>query len=644
MLSKLINYWFPNKTLNEFWFDKSKDTEIYELFYDLLSKTLFPEDLSIIDNNELLGYIILFDQISRNISRITTIDMNIYNKYSINITNYILSTNKDITYPLNKRIFILLPLRHSRITENLNIVIHKLNEYKSIEIFDQINQKIFNKFYLATLKDYTKVLDTIEIILGDSEYPKHNELIDDDKCNTYLDIPNNKKNIELHNNNLYKSVKRFIISNKIKKIGISLSGGVDSNVLMYILYQLQLDEILELVVAIHLNYNNRDVSDIEAENMINSCKYYNIPIITRKITHMKRSDGIFDRMFYEDETKKMRFELYKYAITKYEIDGVCLGHHKDDLSENVFMNILKGNDILDLFVMTNKSVINSVHILRPMLNHIKDDIYEIAHLNNIIYFKDTTPMWSMRGMIRNKIYPILNNFDSKIISGFHKIGKKSEEWKDIVDKQLIEPQLKKIIDGKLGFSIIFENGFEHLSKSYWSKLFTNIFHSRGTNMMTNKNIDSFVIWINNNYKKGNIFNCSNNYFIKYDISIFPINKLYFFKKQLIKSIIHDEEISLDHCDNKEIIKGLWKINISKTTEFIKKTITYDNLINGIYEYTEPIDSTNKIIISGNLHKNDLTRKLFKNFGILNKYIPKITSGSHKFVPFYYVKITFTFIY
>lgn len=640
MLSTIIDFWFPNNTINEFWFDKSKDYEIYELFYDFLIKIEFPDNLIKLNNNDLLSLIILFDQITRNISRIKHIDMETYNKYSMIISKYILDNNKDIEYPLNKRIFILLPLRHDRQTVNLDIVIQKLNKYRLEEVYNKINQKIFDKFYLATLKDYSKVTDTITEFNCYSEYPSFNELIDDDKC-IYSDVPNNKKNKDLYNNRLYKSVKKFVILNKIKKIAISLSGGVDSNVLMYILYQLKLDNILELVIAIHLNYGNRDVSDIEAENMIRTCGYYNILLITRKITHMKRIDSEIDRMFYEEETKKIRFGLYKYAMTKYKIEGVCLGHHKDDLSENVFMNILKGKDILDLYVMTNQSIINSVNILRPMLNHIKDDIYEVAHSNNITYFKDTTPIWSMRGMIRNKIYPILNEFDNKIISGFHKIGEKSKEWNDIIDTQLINPQLYKIVDGKLGFYITFENDFNNLSKSYWSKLFTNMFHSRGDKMISNKNINSFVLWMKENYKKGNMFNCSNNYFIKYDISQFPINKLYFFKKQLIKMIC--QEPILDCEINKTIIKGSWQINICKTDEYIKKIITYDSLINGIYEYTEPVDSTNQLILSSNLNKNDLTKKLFKNFGIINKYIPKISSGSSKFIPSYYVKITFHFI-
>ena len=621
-LANLLTYWFPNNGYNEFWFDKSKDMEILEKFIELFNNTKFPEDLKDLDNNIILSYIILFDQISRNIMRKDRSNLYIFDEYSLKLSNYILENGKDIEYELNKRIFVLLPLRHSRTTKNLDIVKNKLDMYKSTEVFSIKMQKLFNKFYMATLKDYSKVTDTIQLITESFDYPKYNEIIDDDKCN-YSSYPINIINNDIHNNKLYKSVEKFVISNNIKRIVISLSGGVDSNVLMYILYQLMLNKKLNCVVAIHLNYGNREISDLEEDNLVRTCGYYNIPIITRRITHMKRSDDI-DRMFYEEETKKIRFGLYKYAELVYKIDNVCLGHHKDDLSENVFMNILRGKDILDLFVMKEKSIINEVNILRPMLSHIKEDIYELAHINNITYFKDTTPEWSMRGTIRNKIYPVLHDFDKNITNNFHKIGKKSEEWKDIVDKQLIEPQLKKISDGRLGFIINFDNGFNGLTKTYWLKLLITVFHSRGFNMMTNKNIDSYINWIKLN-NKNTLFSSSNGFILTQ-----CDNKLLFLKKQITKSIIQENIIKYEKYINLNI--GNWNISIMKTNNIQFNTkFKYDDLINGKIEYIEELNKSNILTISSsfNKEKSNKIKKLFKNFGNLNKYVPKIISLGQK---------------
>ena len=63
-----------------------------------------------------------------------------------------------------------------------------------------------------------------------------------------------------------------------------------------------------------------------------------------------------------------------------------------------------------------------VCILRPMLKHHKSDIFEIAHHNNIIYFKDTTPDWSFRGTMRRKIFPTIENFDQMNVGKFLQNG------------------------------------------------------------------------------------------------------------------------------------------------------------------------------------------------------------------------------
>ena len=44
---------------------------------------------------------------------------------------------------------------------------------------------------------------------------------------------------------------------------------------------------------------------------------------------------------------------------KYELNGICLGHHYGDLGENVLMNIFNGRELLDLFVMETKSTIET---------------------------------------------------------------------------------------------------------------------------------------------------------------------------------------------------------------------------------------------------------------------------------------------
>jgi len=168
-------------------------------------------------------------------------------------------------------------------------------------------------------------------------------------------------------------------------IGVSLSGGVDSMVITYILKQMELMGIIKQVVAVHIYYGNRIDSMDETLFIKDWCNYYNIPLIIKYIAYMTRDVDMTDRNFYEEETKRIRFNTYKFAQKMFNISGFCLGHHQDDLIENIFMNILKGRDILDLCVMHETSIINDVLLLRPYLYHTKKYIFDFAHKYYIPY-------------------------------------------------------------------------------------------------------------------------------------------------------------------------------------------------------------------------------------------------------------------
>ena len=92
------------------------------------------------------------------------------------------------------------------------------------------------------------------------------------------------------NISLYKTIKKYVETHNIKRIGTSLSGGVDSMVMTHVLSQLRIRKVIDIVVAVHLDYGNRKESTMEANYIINWCKYLGIDCVTRKIEHMKRSE------------------------------------------------------------------------------------------------------------------------------------------------------------------------------------------------------------------------------------------------------------------------------------------------------------------------------------------------------------------
>jgi tRNA(Ile)-lysidine synthase len=671
-ITDILTFWFPNlHDYQEFWFDGSQDFEIYERFGQLLidSRINLIEKLS---NEERLSYIILYDQIARNVKRITNHNQKEYDEIALSISTYIINSNLDTEYPFIQRMFILLPLRHSRTTEKLDLVKSKLEQYEHQENMKE--NKLYQRFWLATLKDYSKVTDTINIydsinkpirikrmfifekvmkfikliimyicsILNINflnreiinKHPAYDKNIHDEICASY------KFTNDFTINLLYQSVEKFIKYHKIRNIGISLSGGVDSNVLMYILWQLKNRGKIDTLVAIHVDYGNRNISMTETDYLIDVCQYMNIPIIVRRITHIQRSNDtaiLQTREFYEAETKAIRFGLYKYAMEKYNIQGVCLGHHKDDVTENIFMNIFRGKDLLELYGMIPYNNIDGVNILRPMLDHHKNDIYEISKQCGIMYFNDITPLWSFRGFMRQQLFPMIQNFDMNMLNNLNNIGEKSKQWKEVVEKVAIYPTLKKLVKGRLGFYIELENDYKNLPMAYWSKLFVNIFHSNGIKMITIKNLNYFVKW----------YDTMNNQLCKLSNGLFVTkykNKLYFFDETIMITKKTNYDINLITLTAPLLIEKSepWNILIEPTTEYLKTSMTFDDLINGTYSYSEAIHPTNTFIVKYRLDDKDRTKKIFKGLRQFINVIPKVTSGSSDFDPIGFVKVTITY--
>lgn len=293
---------------------------------------------------------------------------------------------------------------------------------------------------------------------------------------------------------IYNYLKLYSETYKTNKFLISLSGGVDSMVLITIIKFLKYD-----VVALHINYNNRPETPLE-ENFIKEWCYNNsIKLYIKSITNIKR--GEMKRSEYENKTRIIRYDFYKEILKKENINSIMLAHHKDDIIENIFANVCRGRNLLDLAAISDSTNIDGVKILRPILQHYKDDIYDFANEYDVPYFKDTTPEWSVRGKYRQKIYPTLTDtFSFNIKENLLKISQQSEDWKLLVNLEIINPFMEKIKFNDKGCVFNIEALYITYPISFWIVVFQKIFYKFGKSSPSRKGIINFM----NNIKTKNV--------------------------------------------------------------------------------------------------------------------------------------------
>ena len=323
--------------------------------------------------------------------------------------------------------------------------------------------------------------------------------------NDYLDsykkvlefIPSNKEKISDQNidtqNILLVKVEEFVKkTNKIRFI-VSLSGGVDSMVLTSILKYLNYE-----VIGIHINYNNRYETKQEQEFLEKWCNYNGIKLYVKTIENIKRATT--KRCDYETMTKKIRFDFYKEIMKKEAIDQILLGHHKDDIVENIFANVCRGRNVLDLAVIRETCTIEDVNIARPMLEFYKEVVYDFANKYQVPYFKDTTPQWSVRGKYRNQIYPLLEDtFTNNVKENLIKLSNQSDEWNELVQNIIIEPFMKTVKYTPTCVEFNVEN-YNNYPIAFWSAIFSNIFFKFGKSCPSRKAIQVFI----NNIQEKNV--------------------------------------------------------------------------------------------------------------------------------------------
>ena len=309
--------------------------------------------------------------------------------------------------------------------------------------------------------------------------------LNNEEIETVLEFPDignlewNINNIELNQKEkLVDIVSKFIENKEILKntnwLGVSLSGGVDSMVLTSSLLTLRQKLKSFNIVAIHINYNNRNETINEEKFIKNWCIQNNIELIIIQINEFKRATT--DRDLYEKETKNIRFNNYKIMSKKYNLNGIFLAHHKGDEQENTFTNIMNGRNLFNISAMDENSLINGVNILRPFINKPKSDIYSLAHKYKIPYFKDTTPDWSNRGKIRRQVFPLLNEiYTNKYLDNLFNISQESKEWNDFINKIVIEPFFNKNIDFKTE-SVVISNykEYDNYPSVFWNIILLKI--------------------------------------------------------------------------------------------------------------------------------------------------------------------------
>ena len=400
---------------------------------------------------------------------------------------YDYSDSKTISWEV---LFILMPLKH-------NLAYNAIDHKTIMTICSNYNNKFhdckyFSNFYSdLCAKYYNNKANIIPKLCSEANFKfiEHLAIYEYFDRRFFLTDPN-YHTIDKLDNIILDFVKKNVIDSS-ENICVSLSGGVDSMVMLYSLSKLKYYNLINNnVVAIHINYGNRIVADDEEKFVCAYCGHLNVGVYTYNINFTKRSS--FNRKKYESITRGIRFECYR-KLTQNNSDNVngkvFLGHIKDDVFENIITNFATNKHISNLAKFKDIELIEGVLIARPFLSVYKEHILEYSKKYMIPFLLNTTPYWSNRGKFRNNF---VSSFDHQFgVNGKEMVLKSARNISsmgEVLDNMVIIPMTKKLIDED---TITIDPSL--LNNRYIIYcIFEKYFHSKGVAKASQKSINNIL--------------------------------------------------------------------------------------------------------------------------------------------------------
>ncbi|SPN74102.1 tRNA(Ile)-lysidine synthase,tRNA(Ile)-lysidine synthetase,Predicted ATPase of the PP-loop superfamily implicated in cell cycle control,tRNA(Ile)-lysidine synthetase,PP-loop family [Chlamydia serpentis] len=226
-----------------------------------------------------------------------------------------------------------------------------------------------------------------------------------------------------------KQLDLFFASLDIKKrYLLALSGGSDSLFLFYLLKERGVS-----FTAVHIDHCWRTTSSQEAKELEQLCLREDVPFVLHVLTLEEQGDKDL-----ENQARKKRYALLYKSYRQLEAEGIFLAHHANDQAETILKRLLEGAHLTNLKAMAEKSYVQDILLLRPLLHIPKSTLTRALDAREISYIRDPSNEDEryLRARMRKKIFPWLDEvFGKNVTFPLITLGEESAELSDYIEVQ-----------------------------------------------------------------------------------------------------------------------------------------------------------------------------------------------------------------
>jgi tRNA(Ile)-lysidine synthase len=245
-------------------------------------------------------------------------------------------------------------------------------------------------------------------------------------------------------NRVAEIIPRYSMLTAGERLGVAVSGGADSTVLLHILKRLGW-----ALVVLHVNHQLRGAeSDADEDFVRELAQSLNLPVQVER-----RTPGSGN---LEQEARRARREFFLRAMQEHGLRRVALGHTRSDQAETVLFRLLRGTGLAGLAGMLP---VTDDGLIRPLLTTSRDEIRRWATAEGIRWREDSSnnDLTFARNRLRQETLPDLadtyNPNLEAVLAGTAKLAQAEEAYWS----ELIEPLYGKIAK-RTSLGLIFQTG------------------------------------------------------------------------------------------------------------------------------------------------------------------------------------------
>ncbi|MFK8019498.1 MAG: tRNA lysidine(34) synthetase TilS [Pseudomonadales bacterium] len=179
---------------------------------------------------------------------------------------------------------------------------------------------------------------------------------------------------------------------------LALSGGLDSSVLLHVLYALPDRPELRVV---HVNHQLSAFADQWQQQTEQRCAQLDIAIKSVVVDVRRSGHGI------EEAARQARYEVFESELGSHSV--LMLGHHENDQAETMLLRLLRGAGPRGLSAMPLHRPLGKGFLFRPLLGFRREELYSYAQTHGLQWVEDDSNSDSSfdRNYLRKEVFPLI---------------------------------------------------------------------------------------------------------------------------------------------------------------------------------------------------------------------------------------------